>query len=392
MKLSATQILAVATGLFIFTYVWAEPPPPDGPRKNGKRPPRREEGSGDDCNRGSRQAASAPLPPGTTAYHLAIPPYFPPVELPPDNPLTQQGVQLGQKLFSDARLSINDRQSCASCHQTGAGFVDRGKAVSLGAEGQTGTRNAMALFNLAWKDDFFWDGRARTLREQVLMPIQNKIEMHETLPHLVTKLSATSDYPALFAKAFGSPEITSDRLARALEQYLLTLIAADSKYDKSRRGEVKLTAEEERGLRLFTTESDPRRGLTGAGCARCHGGPMFSSRRFSNNGLDVVSKDLGRYEVTGRENDRGRFTVPSLRNIELTAPYMHDGRFKTLEAVVEHYNSGVKRSPTLDRNLARHPATGLNLSTADKKALVAFMKTLTDDRYRPNNLQVAQLP
>jgi len=338
-----------------------------------------------------------------TPYRLRISRFFPRPALPLDNPLTEEGVELGRELFHEPRLSRNDRQSCASCHQADAAFTDRDRAVSLGAEGQVGIRNAMPLFNLAWRNSFFWDGRAPTLRDQVLMPIENPVEMHEALTNVVRKLEkdtgkkgdkvpdATShprsisppppNYPTLFARAFGSEEITADRIARALEQFLLTQVSHNSKFDRSLDGSAELTDEEKRGFELFHTEYDPRRGQFGADCFHCHGGPLFQSQFFANNGLDALFKDAGRGGVTGKSSDEGKFAVPSLRNIARTAPYMHDGRFRTLEEVVAHYSTGVERSATLDPNLAKHPDGGVPLSAADQRALVAFLRTLTDERF-----------
>jgi cytochrome c peroxidase len=190
-------------------------------------------------------------------------------------------------------------------------------------------------------------------------------------------------YPALFEQAFGTKEIDADRVARALEQFLLTIVSYRSKFDRAMQGREEFTKEEKRGFELFITEHDPRRGLFGADCFHCHGGPLFSNKRFANNGLEAKPVDIGLGGVTKREFDQGFFSVPSLRNVAVTAPYMHDGRFKTLEEVVEHYVSGVKRSPSLDPNLAKHPPGGVPLSVADKQALVAFLKTLTDDEYLP---------
>lgn len=324
-----------------------------------------------------------------TPYRFVLARQFPPPELPLDNPLTDEGVELGRKLFNDVRLSVNNTQSCASCHQAEAAFTDLNR-FSIGAEGKAGTRNAMPLFNLAWKKSFFWDGRAASLREQVLMPIENPVEMHESLTNVVAKLVATEIYPALFERAFGTKEIDADRVARALEQFLLTIVSYRSKFDRAMQGREQLTEQEKRGFELFVTEYDPRRGFYGADCFHCHGGPMFSNQSFANNGLDAKFSDIGLGEVTRREFDLGRFAVPSLRNVAVTAPYMHDGRFKTLEEVVEHYVSGVKASPSLDPNLAKHPAGGVPLSEADKKALVAFMKTLTDEAFLSKQAQVNQ--
>lgn len=319
---------------------------------------------------------------GATPYRLTFSQFFPRPDLPHDSPLTEEGVELGRRLFLDTRLSANNAQSCASCHRPGAAFSDD-RPASRGADGAEGKRNAMPLLNLAWKSSFFWDGRAATLREQVLQPIQNPIEMHETLSNVTAKLAADAEYPALFARAFGPGKITADRVARALEQFLLTRVSYDSKFDRALNGEAKLTDEEQRGFELFHTEYDPAHGQYGADCFHCHGGPLFRSQDFANNGLDARPADAGRGAVTGRTGDRGKFAVPSLRNVELTGPYMHDGRFKTLEEAVEHYCTGMKRSPTLDPNLAKHPDGGVPLSAGDKKALVAFLKTLTGEALKP---------
>ncbi|MDB6017521.1 MAG: hypothetical protein JWR19_2010 [Pedosphaera sp.] len=317
-----------------------------------------------------------------TPYRLTISHFFPRPALPTDNPLTEQGVELGRQLFFNPQLSINHSQSCAACHKPTAAFTDS-RSVSTGAEGQSGTRNAMPLFNLAWKSSYFWDGRAATLREQVLLPIQNPIEMHTSLTNVVARLNLSTNYPALFAHAFSSPEITPDRIARALEQFLLTQVSHNSKFDRVLNGQARFSNDEQRGFELFHTEYDPHREQFGADCFHCHGGPLFQSQSFANNGLDSDFTDAGRSVVTGQEGDRGKFAVPSLRNVEVTAPYMHDGRFKTLDEAVEHYCTGTKRSATLDPNLAKHPDGGVPLSDADKRALIAFLKTLTDERFHP---------
>jgi cytochrome c peroxidase len=319
------------------------------------------------------------LPKKFTPYPFQMSALFPLPDLPRDNPLTVERVELGRNLFSDRRLSVNNKQSCMDCHSPGKAFTD-GRATAIGAEGKIGTRNAMPLFNLAWKKQFFWDGRARSLREQVLAPMQNPAEMHEHLPHIVKKLKAADDnYPALFNAAFGSTEITPQKIALALEDYLLTLTSCNSKFDRAMRGEEKLTSEEQRGFELFSTEYDPRRGQYGADCFHCHGGPLFQSQSFANNGLDAEFSDKGYAVVSGKKSDEGKFAVPSLRNVAVTGPYMHDGRFKTLEEVIDHYAGSVKRSATLDPNIAKHPDGGLPLTAPDKKALVAFLKTLTDE-------------
>lgn len=321
-----------------------------------------------------------PLPAGTNAYPLAITERFPKVSLPSDNPLTREAVALGEKLFHDTRLSINNTQSCASCHDQSHAFSDL-RRFSLGAEGQIGKRQAMPLFNLAWAHGFFWDGRAKTLREQVLMPIQDGHEMNETLERVAEKIKADVDMLGLFAKAFGSKEITTERMAKALEQYLLTLISQDSRFDRAVRKVAELSEQEKRGLQLFVTEHDPKRGLMGADCFHCHGGTLFTDHQYRDNGLKLTPDELGRMAVTGQATDRGKFKTPSLRNIAVTAPYMHDGRFSTLEEVVAHYSGPMEKRDTLDPNLAKHPMAGIQLSVEDQQALIAFLKTLTDEAF-----------
>lgn len=330
------------------------------------------------------------LPEKFTPYEFKMSATFPIPDLPRDNPLLVERVELGKKLFFDKRVSINDSQSCADCHAPEKTFSD-GRRVAVGAMGDVGTRNSMPLFNLAWKREFFWDGRAKSLREQVLEPIQNPIEMHQSLTNLCAKLQSEKsgiqnsksemDYPARFTAAFGSPQITSEKIALALENYLLTLTSFNAKFDRVLRGEEKFSPEEQRGFELFSSEYDPRRGQFGADCFHCHGGPLFQSQAFANNGSDGALADIGREKITGKASDRGKFSTPSLRNVALTAPYMHDGRFQNLESVVDHYSTGVQRSPTLDPNLAKHPNGGVPMSAEDKQALVAFLRTLTDEQF-----------
>lgn len=327
-------------------------------------------------------------PPHTTPYPFPVPAEFPQPQLPADNPLTVEGIALGKRLFFEKRLSGNNTQSCASCHRPEAAFSDAGKATSRGIDGVPGTRRAMPLFNLAWSGSYTWDGRRTRLRDQALAPIQDAREMHQTLTRTLAKLSADHDYPTLFAHAFGTPGVTAPRLGLAIEQYLLTLISADSKFDRAFNGtdgaNSAFTDQEKRGLQLFITEYDPARGIKGADCFHCHGGSLFTDYQFKNNGLkpDPTRPDTGRFQTTGESYDRYRFKTPSLRNVELTGPYMHDGRFATLADVIAHYNSGVHRSQTLDPNIAKHPDGGLHLSSEDQKALVAFLKTLTETRLK----------
>lgn len=324
--------------------------------------------------------AGRDAPPKGTPWLMHISSRMPKVALPADNEPTLEGVALGGRLFHDTRLSLNGTQSCASCHDRKAAFTDPGKRFSLGAEGRAGTRNAMPLFNLAWQQEFFWDGRVKRLRDQVLLPIQDPVEMHETLDKVTEKLSGKKSYRDAFAGIFGDEKITPERVGLVLEQFLFTLVSQNSLFDQALLGRHQLTPVERRGLELFITEYDPARNLRGADCFHCHGGALFSSQGFANNGLDAAPA-AGRRAVTGAEADLGKFRVPSLRNIALTAPYMHDGRFATLEEVIEHYDHGVRRTATLDPNLAKHPEAGLGLTPADKAALVAFLKTLTDPAF-----------
>lgn len=324
--------------------------------------------------------ASGVAPIGTTPYRWSAAANLPRITLPADNPLTVQGVALGRQLFADPRLSRDGRVSCASCHVPDRTFVDPGRATSRGIDGREGRRNTPTLSNLAWSRHFGWDGGRSALRDQALRPIELMHEMGDRLPQVVERLGRDAALQARFRQAFGGP-VSAPRLGLALEQYLLTLVAQDAKFDRVMQGRAQFSPAEKRGFELFLTEHDPRLGLRGADCFHCHGGSLFTSQQFASIGLPRLKgrpDDPGRAGVTGLESDRGRFRVPSLRNVELTAPYMHDGRLRTLEEVIEHYDHGVERGPNLDPNLAKHPPAGLGLSAEDKAALVAFLKTLTE--------------
>ena len=320
------------------------------------------------------------MPAKFTPFRFQMASYFPMPDLPPDNPLIEERVALGDQLFHETALSLDGTISCASCHQTAAALSDP-RRFSIGIRAQSGDRNGMPLFNLAWKREFFWDGRSPSLRAQALVPIEDPREMGETLDHVVGKLKASKDYGAAFERAFGSSEITAEKVGLAIENFVLTITSYDSKFDRAQRGAEKLSAEAQRGFELFMTEREPRMGSLGADCFHCHGGALFTDHQFRNNGLAITEADLGRYKVTKASIDRGAFSTPSLRNVALTAPYMHDGRFATLEDVINHYSDGVKRTDTLDPNLAKHPDGGLHLSAEDKRALVAFLRSLTDSRF-----------
>jgi cytochrome c peroxidase len=318
------------------------------------------------------------LPASYTPYRFVMSNTFPIPDLPRDNPLLVERVALGAKIFRDPLLSRDGSIFCSSCHQPDHGFTDTRK-FSLGVDGKTGTRHAMPLSNLAWKSSFFWDGRAPSLRAQVWFPVRDHAEMDETPERVVAKLGAVPAYAPLFAAAFGSPEVTREKIGLALENYLLTLTDYNAKFDRALRGQETFSPQEQRGFQLFMTEYDPRTGQYGADCFHCHGAPLFSDHQFHNNGLLLSDDDTGRYAITHNEADRGKFATPSLRNLSLTGPYMHDGRFTTLEEVVAHYDHGIQRTPTLDPNIAKHPDAGLKLSKPDQQAIVAFLKTLNEN-------------
>lgn len=316
-----------------------------------------------------------------TPLAFTLPPGFPQISLPADNPLTVEGVALGRRLFTEVRLSRTGVQSCATCHQPARAFSDS-VPLSLGADGKPGARNAMPLFNLAWSGAYAWDGGKPHIRDQVVAAMTNDLEMHADPVRVVSALSADAALGDAFRAAFGSREITVALIGLALEQYLLTLVSADSKFDRAMRGETPLTEDEKQGFAIFSTEYDPARGQRGADCFHCHGGVLFSDYAYKNTGLDLVSADPGRAGVTGNAADRGKFKTPSLRNVALTAPYMHDGRFVTLAEVVAHYDHGVERAENLDPNIAKHPDAGLQLTDAEQRQLVAFLRTLSDPCFK----------
>ena len=301
--------------------------------------------------------------------------------LPIDNKLTNQGVELGRRLFYDTDLSKDNSISCASCHEQKHAFADTNR-FSIGVNGLKGGRQAMAIFNMAWNTNgYFWDGRAETLRQQSLMPIQDHLEMDLSISEVVMRLSKKSEYVTRFKDVFENGKIDSVNLSLALEQFMFSIVSNRSKYDLMKAGEVTFSEEENRGMNLFFgsfNANTPQ--ISGAECFSCHGGANFENDLFMNNGLDADSDitDIGRQNVYDLPNLRGKFKVPSLRNIALTQPYMHDGRFKTLEEVINHYDHGVTYSSTVNPTLISIQNQGLQLSEYDKKALIAFLNTLTD--------------
>ncbi len=308
--------------------------------------------------------------------------------LPGDNPLTQQGVQLGRMLFFEKMMSKDGTQACAGCHRQTDGFSDTMR-FSVGVEMLEGKRQAMPIFNMAWhSNEFFWDGRAHLLRDQSLKPIQDPLEMNETLENVVAKLSSSKMYTDQFTRAFGSEDINPLKMSLAMEQFMLSIVSFDSKYDKFFNGDLALSDSEERGRLLFETEYNPFfPDMSGADCAHCHGGANFENDQYMNNGLDndATFTDIGREEVTNNVSDKAKFKVPSLRNVAITQPYMHDGRFQTLEEVINHYNDHIKQSSTLDPALLQVVDNGgLKLTAQDKIDLVNFLKTLTDQTFINN--------
>ena len=343
----------------------------------------------DEAGSVSSSAASALVLPGspfnyanpTLPGHLLTPLIQGQDNTPASNPTTNAGAALGRVLFHDKRLSANQTISCSSCHQAAHGFSDP-RQFSIGFDGGLTGRNSMGLTNARYylRENFFWDERAATLEDQVLMPIQNEVEMGMTLDLLVTRLSAEPFYTELFTAAFGSPTVTSTRISQALAQFVRSIASGSSKYDQGVPVDfANFTAQENQGRQIFLNQGN---------CVACHGSDNFvPGNNIFNNGLENPYIDKGVGEVTGLASDEGFFKVPSLRNIALTAPYMHDGRFATLEQVVEFYNSGVVNHPNLSPQLRLPPGPPgspppgprrLNLTNAQKAALVAFLRTLTD--------------
>lgn len=328
-------------------------------------------------------------PPGTTPLEIDIPPFFPPMDIPPDNPTTVEGVELGRLLFWEKALSADSTMSCGTCHMPDFSFAEP-TAVSTGITGAQGTRNAMALVNMGWAPRFFWDGRAGTLEEQVLEPIPHPDEMNLAWSEATARLAADDDYARRFATAFGTTEVTAELVSKAVAQFLRTMVSADSKFDRWRRGQTDLTELEFLGYQIFNREGgDPEvvtGGQFGGDCFHCHGeaGLQFTDYLFHNNGLDATfSADPGLAGITGSALDSGRFRTPTLRNVALSAPYMHDGRMASLEEVLDHYNSGGVPSATIDPFM-KYSSGGLMLQPVQKEALIAFLHALTDTSFASN--------
>jgi cytochrome c peroxidase len=282
------------------------------------------------------------------------------------NPSTHAKIELGRALFYDPILSRNSTISCASCHSQYTAFTHVDHALSHGIDDRIGTRNSPALMNLAWSKDFMWDGAVNHLDMQALAPMSNPLEMDETITHVVHKLSQTSLYPPLFRAAYGDTTITGERLLKAMSQFMLTLVSARSKYDSVQRGQTVFSVQEQNGYRLFQAK-----------CNSCHTEPLFTNYQFENNGLplDTSLMDYGRMSVTKQASDSLKFKVPTLRNVEFSYPYMHDGRFKRLRDVLKHYTS-IRQSGTVSNKLQP-----MNFTSNEMVDLTAFLLTLTDRKF-----------
>ena len=319
-------------------------------------------------------------------YPLEIPEYFPSFAIPEDNPITVDGVVLGQHLFFDPILSADSTISCASCHLPEKAFTD-GTKVSVGVNGNVGRRSSMSLVNIAYAfNDLFWDGRANSLEAQALEPIEDPLELIEDWDNVENKLKRSKRYQELFRKAFGitnSDEITRLLTVRAIAQYERIIISGNSKFDKVEYLDIAAYTLSELNGRDMFFDADPM--TPDAECGHCHNGPLLTTQQYVNNGIEEVENledfsDKGRGEVTGMLFDNGKFRAPTLRNIELTAPYMHDGRFATLEEVVDHYNSGGHFAENVDPLIQP-----LGLSEKEKADIVAFLRTFTDTSFMKNS-------
>ena len=343
------------------------------------------------------------LPYAPTAYTIVKPDHFPEIPIPMDNPMTEEGVQLGRKLFYDPILSADSTQSCSSCHLPSGSFTDN-QAVSVGIDGIAGTRSSMSLLNIAYANNgLFWDGRSSTLEAQALLPVEDPIEMHNTWPNAMNSLRNHPDYPGYFREAFGiadKQEMTKELAAKAIAQFERILISSgESKFDKFLAGDQFALEDEEKDGRFIYFDEGISNGLQlpDGECFHCHGGFTLTGNQFFNNGIDSVNTlwefaDNGLGGVTGNEFDNGKFRAPTLRNIAMTAPYMHDGRFETLDEVLDHYIAGGHPSPNKDPLI--HPlgfpqGAGGNITYTGftpymKDALLQFLHSLTDTTFVNN--------
>ena len=304
-----------------------------------------------------------------------VPSNFPPLAYDlQDNPITEKGFELGRKLFYDGRLSSDGTISCGFCHEQQHAFTHHGHTVSQGVNGQTGTRNSPSIQNLGFQTSFMYDGATEHLNLQPIIPITNPIEMEGNFSQIVAMMNGDAAYRKLFGLAFPGKPINTENMLKAMGQFLVMVTSSNSRFDKFRRNETggTLTQEEQDGYAIFNQK-----------CASCHATDLFTDNSFRNNGLVInpIVNDVGRYRVTMEDADKYKFKVPSLRNVEKTKPYMHDGRFLTLDAVLDHYSSGIVNSVTLDPSLNNEGTLGIPLSSLEKTKIIAFLKTLTDNQY-----------
>ncbi len=297
-----------------------------------------------------------------------------PLPEPDTNRFRKEIIALGRRLFYEPRLSANDKVSCATCHDQSLAFSDGVALAKSGVSGKPATRNSPALINLAWSNNgLFWDGGAKNIESQLIGPLHNADEMGQPIGVSLDKLRADGAYRRAFEKAFPDQQVSITNMLQALAQFVRTLVSFDSLYDRVLRQEGMLNDAQARGRNLYTGK-----------CAVCHNGPLLTDNGYHNNGLDTKyppdheGQLMGRFRITRKNEDIGKFRTPTLRNIAVTKPYMHDGRFATLEAVIEHYSSGIQRSATLDAKL---PAGGFHFSTQDKADLKEFLLTLTDENF-----------
>jgi len=306
---------------------------------------------------------------GLQLLNQEIPDGFPPpVYTFQDNPLSQEGFELGRKLFYDGRLAIDNEHSCSSCHQQIGGFGTFQHDRSHGVFDSHTLRNAPVLFNLAWNTSFHWDGEFSTLIDEAAQPINGHIEMGETYEGIINKIKDDKDYREKFKKVFGYPFIRPEFILKALSQFTGYMVSADSKYDRYKEGTVPFTAQEDRGYQLFKAK-----------CATCHPEPLFTDNKMHNIGLPVDNflKDYGRIRVTGNKEDSLKFKTPTLRNVYISSNYMHDGRFNTLLQCINHYRSGIQQSTTLDPLLT----SGITLTNTEANDITVFLRTLTDSAF-----------
>lgn len=339
------------------------------------------------CQTGSSSGGGDPIKPDvptpvvykTTPYVWQKPANFPdPVYNFSKNPMTIEGVELGRMLFYDDALSADGTISCGFCHQQGSAFAHTDHALSHGINDKIGTRNNLSLQNLAFYRSFFWDGGVSDLDLVPIAPIENPVEMGHNLGALLANLRKNPKYPPRFKTAYGTDSVTTERFLKSLSQFMLTMVSANSRYDRYARKEAggELNPDELAGLTVFKQK-----------CASCHAGELFTDQQYRNNGLSRVTPnserqpDEGRSLITLRPEDKYLFKVPSLRNVDRSPPYMHDGRFQTLEEVLNHYASGVQDVPELDPALRTNGKTGITLTDTEKKQIITFLRTLTDVNY-----------